>query len=81
MAWWRILGWTNAVAHELEIDSAMPLADAARISIADTVYFRCQSTGGADDTGGVLDLFPIEPRELAHGSAASLTKNINQNIF
>ncbi|WP_235922843.1 patatin-like phospholipase domain-containing protein [Rugamonas aquatica] len=53
-------GWTNAVAHELEIDTAMSVADAARISIADMVYFRCQSAAGADYTGGVIDLFPIE---------------------
>ncbi|MCU6498425.1 patatin-like phospholipase family protein [Rugamonas sp. A1-17] len=53
-------GWTDAVAHDLAIDTTMPLADVARISIADMVYFRCQSAGGADYTGGAIDLFPIE---------------------
>ncbi|MYN19492.1 hypothetical protein GTP81_22370 [Rugamonas sp. FT107W] len=53
-------GWTDAVAHDLAIDTTMSLADAARISIADMVYFRCQSAGGADYTGGAIDLFPIE---------------------
>ncbi len=38
----------------------MPLAEAARLSIADMFYFRCQSWGGHDYLGGVLDLFPVE---------------------
>ncbi|MES2161609.1 MAG: hypothetical protein V4476_10675 [Pseudomonadota bacterium] len=69
-------GWTNAVAHELEIDTAMPLADAARISIADMVYFRCQSAGGADYTGGVIDLFPIE---LAQCLAQHISMEMKQS--
>ncbi|MBV6323369.1 hypothetical protein KVP70_20760 [Duganella sp. HSC-15S17] len=69
-------GWTNAVAHELEIDTAMSLADAARISIADMVYFRCQSAGGADYTGGVIDLFPIE---LAQCLAQHISMEMKQS--
>lgn len=59
-------GWTDSVLPELLVDTAMPLADAARISIADMVYFRCHSVAGVHYTGGVLDLFPVElARSLA----------------
>jgi len=68
-------GWTDAVAHDLAIDTTMPLADAARISIADMVYFRCQSAGGADYTGGAIDLFPIE---LARSLARHVTMEMKQ---
>lgn len=69
-------GWTDAVAHDLAIDTTMPLADAARISIADMVYFRCQSAGGADYTGGAIDLFPIE---LARCLARHVTMEMKQS--
>lgn len=59
-------GWTDAVAPALLVDTAMPLADAARISISDMYYFRCHSVNGASYTGGVVDLFPVElARSLA----------------
>jgi predicted acylesterase/phospholipase RssA len=50
----------HAVASELLIDSTVPVADAARISIADMLYFRCAHYHGAEYIGGVLDLFPVE---------------------
>lgn len=59
----------NAIATHLQTDSAMPLADAVRISIADMVYFRCHAHGAHHYTGGVVDLFPIE---LAHRMAHSV---------
>jgi len=53
--------WSSAaVAPMLAVDSAMPVADAARISIADMYYFCCHEHGGRHYTGGVIDLFPIE---------------------
>lgn len=60
-------GWSDAVSPGLLVDTQMPVADAARVSIADMVYFRCQTARGVDYTGGVIDLFPIElARALAH---------------
>ncbi|KQX01117.1 hypothetical protein ASC94_00210 [Massilia sp. Root418] len=59
-------GWTDAVAPALLVDTAMPLADAVRISISDMFYFRCHSVAGGHYTGGVVDLFPVElARSLA----------------
>ena len=53
--------WGNhAVADELLTDSSVPLAAAARISVADMIYFRCQQHAGEEYIGGVLDLFPLE---------------------
>lgn len=69
-------GWSDAVAPHLAIDTAMPRADAARISIADMFYFRCQSAAGVDYTGGVVDLFPIE---LARGLAQHVTMEMKQS--
>jgi predicted acylesterase/phospholipase RssA len=69
-------GWTDAVAASLDIDTAMPRADAARISIADMFYFRCQTAGGADYTGGVVDLFPVE---LAFSLAGHVTMEMKQS--
>ncbi|NGZ84566.1 patatin-like phospholipase family protein [Duganella aceris] len=69
-------GWTDAVAPTLEVDTAMPRADAARISIADMFYFRCQTAGGADYTGGVVDLFPVE---LAFSLAEHVTMEMKQS--
>lgn len=69
-------GWSDAVAPDLSIDTAMPRADAARISIADMFYYRCQSAGGADYTGGVVDLYPIE---LARGLAQHVTMEMKQS--
>jgi predicted acylesterase/phospholipase RssA len=50
----------HAIAGSLRCLDGVPLADAARLSIADMFYFRCQSYGGHDYIGGVLDLFPVE---------------------
>jgi predicted acylesterase/phospholipase RssA len=50
----------HAVARELLVDGSVPLTDAARISIADMIYFRCQQYRGQEYIGGVLDLFPVE---------------------
>jgi predicted acylesterase/phospholipase RssA len=50
----------GAVAPLLATDSAMPVADAVRISVADMFYFRSHQHQGRDYTGGVIDLFPIE---------------------
>ena len=50
----------HAIAPTLRCTDAVPLAAAARLSIADMFYFRCQSHGGHDYLGGVLDLFPVE---------------------
>lgn len=50
----------HAVADALLTDSSVPMAEAARLSIADMIYFRCQHHGGHHYIGGVLDLFPIE---------------------
>ena len=68
-------GWTDAVTPELLVDTAMPVADAARISIADMVYFRCQNARGADYTGGVIDLFPVE---LARGLARHVSMEMKE---
>ncbi|MET0268371.1 MAG: hypothetical protein ABW202_22485, partial [Duganella sp.] len=50
----------HAVARELLIDSSVPITEAARISIADMIYFRCRQYQGKEYIGGVLDLFPVE---------------------
>lgn len=68
-------GWSDAVSPDLLVDTRMPVADAARISIADMVYFRCQAARGADYTGGVIDLFPIE---LARGLAHHVTMEMKE---
>ena len=53
--------WSGgAVAPMLATDSAMPVADAVRISVADMFYFRSHAHGGRHYTGGVIDLFPLE---------------------
>jgi hypothetical protein len=53
--------WSRgAVAPFVRADSAMTVADAVRISIADMFYFRCHQHGAHRYTGGVVDLFPIE---------------------
>jgi len=53
----------GAVAPQLRADSATPLHDAVRISIADMFYFRSHACHGRHYTGGVIDLFPLE---IAH---------------
>ena len=64
-------GWScGAVAPELLLDSAMPLADAVRSSITDMLYFACHPHNGEHYMGGVIDLFPIE---IAHGLARHVT--------
>lgn len=60
----------GAVAPGLLAESAMPVADAVRSSIADMLYFACHAHGGAHYMGGVIDLFPIE---IAHGLARHVT--------
>lgn len=66
-------GWTDAVSPDLLVDTTMPVADAARISISDMVYFRCHSVNGAHYTGGVVDLFPVE---LARSLARHVTMEL-----
>jgi predicted acylesterase/phospholipase RssA len=50
----------HAVADELLLEHGATLSEAARISISDMYYFRCQPYGGHEYIGGVLDLFPVE---------------------
>jgi len=50
----------HAIARELVTDSTVSVTDAARISIADMIYFRCAHHNGREYIGGVLDLFPVE---------------------
>jgi hypothetical protein len=50
----------HAVARELLVDGTVPITVAARISIADMIYFRCAQYQGQEYIGGVLDLFPVE---------------------
>ena len=50
----------HAVARDLLVDGTVPITDAARISIADMIYFRCARYQGQEYIGGVLDLFPVE---------------------
>ncbi|HWW72977.1 MAG TPA: patatin-like phospholipase family protein [Duganella sp.] len=50
----------HAVARELLVDGGVPITEAARISIADMIYFRCRQYQGNEYIGGVLDLFPVE---------------------
>jgi predicted acylesterase/phospholipase RssA len=72
-------GWSDAVAPELQTDTAMSLADAARISISDMYYFGCHSVNGAHYTGGVLNLFPIElARALASHVAMEMKPPYDQ---
>lgn len=56
----------GAVDPQLQTDTAVSAADAARISIADMFYFRSHEVAGRHYGGGVIDLFPIElARRLA----------------
>ena len=50
----------HAIADQLLLEQGAPLEQAARISIADMYYFRCQPYQGHEYIGGVLDLFPVE---------------------
>ncbi|MFC0168636.1 patatin-like phospholipase family protein [Pseudoduganella danionis] len=57
----------HAIANELLLEQGATLDQAARISIADMYYFRCQPYNGDEYIGGVLDLFPVEiARRLGH---------------
>lgn len=60
--------WSHgAIEPELEVDIAMPLLDAVRISITDMFYFRSHVHGQHHYAGGAIDLFPIElATRLAH---------------
>jgi hypothetical protein len=44
----------------LLLEQGATLDQAARISIADMYYFRCQPYNGDEYIGGVLDLFPVK---------------------
>jgi hypothetical protein len=50
----------HAIANELLLEQGATLDQAARISIADMYYFRCQPYNGDEYIGGVLDLFPVK---------------------
>lgn len=50
----------HAIAREVLTDSSATVAEAARISIADMIYFRSAQYRGGEYIGGVLDLFPVE---------------------
>jgi hypothetical protein len=67
----------NAIAPDLLTDTSMPLAMAARISIADMYYLPCHRHGEEDYIGGVLDLFPIE---LAHRLADEVIMEFKQEF-
>lgn len=67
--------WTNTVAPTLHVDTAVPIADAARISITDMFYFKAQQANNAHYTGGAIDLMPVE---LAHHLAHHVTMEIKQ---
>lgn len=57
---------SHAVEQNIRTNGDVPLTDAARISVADMFYFRCQAYGGQEYIGGVVDLFPVEvARRLA----------------
>jgi hypothetical protein len=59
--------WSGgAISTRLELDTAMPVEDVVRISLADMVYFRCHQYCRDYYTGGVVDLYPVElARRLA----------------
>lgn len=71
----------HAVADTLQTDSGVPLAVAARLSIADMVYFRCQHHAGHDYIGGVLDLFPVEIARRLAGHVAMEYKEAFDQAF
>ncbi|MYN40775.1 hypothetical protein GTP55_15515 [Duganella sp. FT109W] len=50
----------HAIARELLTDDSVPVTEAARISIADMIYFRSARYRSDEYIGGVLDLFPVE---------------------
>ncbi len=51
---------SHAVAGGVITDSALSVAEAARLSITDFYYFACHRHGADYYIGGVVDLFPIE---------------------
>jgi predicted acylesterase/phospholipase RssA len=50
----------HAIADALLTDTGASVTEAARVSIADMIYFRCAHLRGEEYIGGVLDLFPVE---------------------
>jgi hypothetical protein len=76
------IAWGDtAIAPQLITDTAMPIADAVRISISDMFYFRCHSHGGAHYMGGVIDLFPIElANRLARQVMIEMKSPFNQAL-
>lgn len=50
----------HAIARDLLTDSSASVAEAARISISDMIYFRSAQYRGDEYIGGVVDLFPVE---------------------
>ncbi|MES2300006.1 MAG: patatin-like phospholipase family protein [Pseudomonadota bacterium] len=71
----------NAIAAPMHTDVTMPLAVAARISIADMYYIRCYHHDGHDYIGGVLDLFPIElARQLADKVVMEFKESFDQTF-
>lgn len=64
----------GAVAPQLLTDTAMPLEEAARISIADMFYFRSHEHKSTHYSGGVIDLFPLELAQRLARSVAMEAK-------
>lgn len=50
----------HAIAQAMLTDSTATVNEAARLSIADMLYFRSAPYRGDEYIGGVLDLFPVE---------------------
>lgn len=72
---------SHAVEAALRCDSSVPLTEAARISVADMFYFRCQAYGGKEYIGGVLDLFPVEvAQRLARHLVMERKEAFDQNF-
>jgi predicted acylesterase/phospholipase RssA len=71
----------HPVAPELLIESGVPVADAARISIADMFYFRCQRYRGEEYIGGVVDLFPVEIARRLGGEVVMEFKEAFDQVF
>jgi len=61
---------SRLVERDIDARVTVPLEVAARVSMADMVYFKCVHFDGRDYSGGVVDLFPIE---IAHRLACHVT--------
>jgi hypothetical protein len=71
----------HAVAQQLLTDSSVAVTDAARISIADMIYFRCAQHRGDEYIGGVLDLFPVEIARARHGSDHGIQGSVRPGVL